>query len=56
MKSAISLINHDSQSLTAKIDAVFILCERCYWCATYSVADDKPHITIVYNAAQTTIN
>jgi hypothetical protein len=35
MKSTTSLINHDSQSLIAKIDAVFILCERCYWCATY---------------------
>ena len=39
-----SLINHDSKSLIAKTRdghskpsaaPVFILCDRCYWCATY---------------------
>jgi hypothetical protein len=44
MKSTTSLINHDSQSLIAKTRdgytkpsaaPVFILCDRCYWCATY---------------------
>jgi hypothetical protein len=44
MKSEASLINHDSQSLIANAHdghtqspapPVFILCDRCYWCATY---------------------
>ena len=44
MKSEASLINHDSQSLIANTHddhtkspapPVFILCDRCYWCATY---------------------
>ena len=44
MKSTTSLNNHDSQSLIAKTyndytkpssSPVFILCDRCYWCATY---------------------
>ena len=44
MKSETSLINHDSQSLITKtsdghtepsVPAVFILCDKCYWCATY---------------------
>ena len=45
MKSETSLINHDSQNLIAKtsdgyhtkpsVHTVFILCDRCYWCATY---------------------
>lgn len=44
MKSATSLINHDSQSLIGTTHdghtepsarPVFILCDRCYWCATY---------------------
>jgi hypothetical protein len=44
MKSTTSLINHDSQSLIAKTrdghtkpssPPIFILCDRCYWCATY---------------------
>jgi hypothetical protein len=44
MKSTTSLINHDSQSLIAKTSdghtkpsasPIFILCDRCYWCATY---------------------
>jgi predicted Zn-ribbon and HTH transcriptional regulator len=39
-----ALVNHDSQSLIAKTSdgqtkpstpPVFILCDRCYWCATY---------------------
>jgi hypothetical protein len=42
MKSTTSLNNHDSQSLSAHNDQtkppappVFLLCDRCYWCATY---------------------
>jgi predicted Zn-ribbon and HTH transcriptional regulator len=45
MKSEASLINHDSQSLIANTHdddhirpstpPVFILYDRCYWCATY---------------------
>jgi predicted Zn-ribbon and HTH transcriptional regulator len=42
MEGTTSLINHDSQNLTAKnrdriksSSPVFILCDRCYWCATY---------------------
>jgi hypothetical protein len=44
MKSATSLINYESQSLIANTHdnhirpsstPVFILCDRCYWCATY---------------------
>ena len=42
MKSTTSLDNHDSQSLIAHNDhtkppapPVFLLCDRCYWCATY---------------------
>jgi predicted Zn-ribbon and HTH transcriptional regulator len=44
MEGTTSLINHDSQSLIAKTHdghtkpsaaPVFILCDRCYWCATY---------------------
>ena len=44
MKSETSLINHDSQSLITKAHdghtkpsapPVFVLCDRCYWCATY---------------------
>jgi hypothetical protein len=42
MKSTTSLTNHDSQSLIAHNDhtkpsapPVFVLCDRCYWCATY---------------------
>ena len=44
MKSEASLINHNSQSLIANAHdghtkspapPVFILCDRCYWCATY---------------------
>jgi len=44
MKSTTSLFNHDSQSLIANTHddhirpstpPVFILCDRCYWCATY---------------------
>ena len=42
--STTSLANHDSQSLIAKTPdcnrsppppPIFILCDRCYWCATY---------------------
>jgi hypothetical protein len=44
MKSGASLTDHDSQSLIGKTHdchtkpstlPVFILCDRCYWCATY---------------------
>ena len=44
MKSATSLINHNSQGLIGNTHddhirptppPVFILCDRCYWCATY---------------------
>ena len=44
MQGTTSLINHDSQSLIANTcdghtkpsaSPVFILCNRCYWCATY---------------------
>jgi hypothetical protein len=44
MESKNSLINYDSQSLIANTchghtkpsaPTVFILCDRCYWCATY---------------------
>ena len=44
MKSTTSLINHDFQSLSAETredhtkpstTPVFLLCDRCYWCATY---------------------
>jgi hypothetical protein len=42
IKSTTSLNNHISQSLIAHDDhtkpsapLVFILCDRCYWCATY---------------------
>jgi hypothetical protein len=44
MESTNSLINYDSQSLIANAcyghtkpsePPVFILCDRCYWCATY---------------------
>ena len=42
MKSTNSLLNHDSRSLiTSNVHIkplappVFILCDRCYWCATY---------------------
>ena len=44
MKSTTSLINDDSQSLVCNAHAghaqpsappVFVLCDRCYWCATY---------------------
>jgi predicted Zn-ribbon and HTH transcriptional regulator len=39
-----SLTNHDSQSLTANTrdgsikssgEPIFVLCDKCYWCATY---------------------
>ena len=44
MRSTTSLINDDSQSLVCNTHAghaqpsappVFVLCDRCYWCATY---------------------
>jgi hypothetical protein len=45
MESTTSLANHDSKGLIAKTPdgnksspsspPIFILCDRCYWCATY---------------------
>jgi hypothetical protein len=43
MESTTSLANHGSQSLTPKAPGdnessllpIFVLCDRCYWCATY---------------------
>jgi hypothetical protein len=44
MESTTSLTNHDSKSLIGKTPdgnksssspPIFILCDRCYWCATY---------------------
>jgi hypothetical protein len=43
MERTTSLANHDSQSLIAKTPdgnkssspPIFILCDKCYWCATY---------------------
>jgi hypothetical protein len=44
MENTTSLANQDSQSLIAKTSdgnksssspPIFILCDRCYWCATY---------------------
>ena len=42
-KETTSLINYDSSSLIAKIPTrspssslpIFVLCDSCYWCATY---------------------
>jgi len=41
-KETTSLINHDSTNLFAKMPdrswsslPIFILCDNCYWCATY---------------------
>jgi hypothetical protein len=42
-KEITSLINHDFSTLSAKTShsslsssqAIFILCDNCYWCATY---------------------
>jgi predicted Zn-ribbon and HTH transcriptional regulator len=42
LKEVNSVTNHDSQTLIAKVrdrplvsSPIFILCDRCYWCATY---------------------
>ena len=42
MEGTASIFNPDSQRLLAKISTdtkslqpIFILCDRCYWCATY---------------------
>jgi hypothetical protein len=63
MKSATSLINHDSQSLIAKThdddhirpstSPVFLLCDRCYWCATYF---DNRRLPIDNNCPQCNAN
>jgi hypothetical protein len=47
LKEGISVNNYDSQTLIAKthdrfqssssssLQTIFILCDKCYWCATY---------------------
>jgi hypothetical protein len=44
MEDTTSLVNHDSQNLIANTHdghikpsapAVFVICDKCYWCATY---------------------
>ena len=49
-KETTSLINYDSQNLFAKMPdrswsllPIFILCDACYWCATYF---DKTRIPV----------
>ena len=58
------LINHNSHNPLAKTHIpiksstpVFILCDRCYWCATYFSNARIPTDNIsVHNAMQTAIN
>jgi hypothetical protein len=53
-KEGTSLINYDSEHLIAKTRGrflsssppIFILCDKCYWCATYF---DKTKIPIDNN-------
>ena len=67
MQGRISFIDHDSQNLITKTSdghikssapPVFVLCDRCYWCATYfgntrrPTDDNCPQC----NAMQTAIN
>ena len=68
MERTTSLINHDSQNLIAnthddyiKVSAppVFLLCDRCYWCATYfnnARIPTENNICPQCNAMQSTIN
>ena len=65
MQGATFLTNHDSQSLTANTrdgsikssgEPIFVLCDKCYWCATYLVTLEYMRIIIVHNAMQTAIN
>ena len=60
MEGTTSLINHDSHSLLAKTPAdtkssspIFILCDACYWCATYV---DKTRIPADNNCPQCNAN
>ena len=59
LKEKISLINYESQPLIAKTrdrfqsSPIFILCDRCYWCATYF---DKTRIPADNNCPQCNAN
>jgi predicted Zn-ribbon and HTH transcriptional regulator len=59
-KEGTSLINYDSERLIAKTRdrspsslPIFILCDKCYWCATYF---DKTKIPIDNNCPQCSAN
>ena len=58
LKEGKSITNYEPQSLIAKtVDyspppsspPIFILCDRCYWCATYLDKTRTPQITHVPN-------
>ena len=60
LKEEISITNYDSQTLVAKThdryqssSPIFILCEICYWCATYF---DKTRIPIDNKCPQCSAN
>jgi hypothetical protein len=57
-KQGVSLTNYNSQSLVDKIrdqhsssPPIFILCDKCYWCATYVDKTRIPWIITVLNVA-----
>jgi predicted Zn-ribbon and HTH transcriptional regulator len=59
-KEGTSLINYDSEHLIAKTRdrspsslPIFVLCDTCYWCATYF---DKTKIPIDNNCPQCSAN
>jgi predicted Zn-ribbon and HTH transcriptional regulator len=59
-KEGTSLINYDSERLIAKTRdrspsslPIFVLCDTCYWCATYF---DKTKIPIDNNCPQCSAN
>jgi predicted Zn-ribbon and HTH transcriptional regulator len=59
-KEGTSLINYDSERLIAKTRdrspsslPIFVLCDTCYWCATYF---DKTRIPIDNNCPQCSAN
>ena len=59
-KEGTSLINYDSERLIAKTRdrspsslPIFVLCDTCYWCATYF---DKTKIPIDNNCPQCNAN
>jgi hypothetical protein len=60
-KEGKSMTNHDSQSLISKTHdhiqssspPIFILCDRCYWCATYF---DKTRMPMDNNCPQCNAN